>query len=94
MAKHENNKPHVCDRCGKAYVRKALLNQHVKHAHEDKEVTRKLYQCPHCEKSFRHKISVERHIEAFHVAEKRWQCDKCAYAASTKGEYAILGCIW
>ena len=65
MAVHENLKPHVCDRCGQKYVRKAKLNEHVKNTHEKEQ----RYKCEHCDKTFSWSTNLKNHIEAIHIGK-------------------------
>ena len=55
---------HLCSKCGKTFIRKAYLLKHVnrkfpctKHVHENNELS-----CQCCNKLFKHKSSLSRHI--------------------------------
>ena len=84
MAVHEKLKPHVCDRCGKAFVRKGKLTEHINAIH----LKIYKYKCSDCDKAFNWPTALKSHIEAFHKGDDRnWQCEQCGYAAKTKNAF-------
>ncbi len=74
LAVHEKLFPYVCDKCGKAFAKKAKLNYHYRRVHEGYRP----HQCPHCDKAFGHKDSYNAHVEAIHGGGvRKYLCDQC-----------------
>lgn len=81
LKKHELTHDVRCEPCGKVFRRVADLNKHKKSVH----TAVKPYECPHCERGFTCRVSLERHVRS-HTGEKPYQCPKCDKAfASTSG---------
>ena len=68
----------LCTFCGKAFTKKANLEQHVTlHTGEKK------YQCVHCEKRFRSHSVYQNHLRA-HLGKKEFVCQYCGKAFMQK----------
>lgn len=61
--------PSVCHICGK--VVKGLYSLHLK-THDDF----KRFKCPHCEREFRQKVTLDNHL-LIHLNEKPYECPHC-----------------
>ena len=72
----------LCTFCGKAFTKKANLEQHVTlHTGEKK------YQCSHCEKRFRSHSVYQNHLRA-HLGKKEFVCQYCGKAFMQKSHLA------
>ena len=69
-----------CTDCGKTLGSKAALYTHRSNMHRNKE----WFECKICKKSFRHKLSYERH-GLVHSGVKPHKCEKCNKKFSTTG---------
>ena len=74
---HSGVKPHICDRCGRAFTMKANLKVHMRiHTGE------KPYSCSFCEKPFSQKQLCKDH-ERTHTKETPFQCPFCDVACTS-----------
>ncbi|XP_063380548.1 zinc finger protein 62-like [Cydia fagiglandana] len=65
--------PHSCVSCERRFVTQSALDVHmVAHTKDPK------YECDICQKKFRLKHHVLKHIQKIHEKEKNYQCDVCA----------------
>ncbi|XP_063361942.1 zinc finger protein 90-like [Cydia amplana] len=65
--------PHACPTCGRRFVSVSALNSHVI------EHTRgNAFECDICEKKFRAKIFLKRHIRDIHNKERKYRCEFCS----------------
>ena len=71
-----------CDQCGKAYVSKLNLNNHVKYSHTKELVRSKqrveVRNCEHCQKSFKDRNSYVEHVKVIHEKIFNYECSDCA----------------
>ncbi|XP_054746197.1 zinc finger and SCAN domain-containing protein 2 isoform X1 [Anastrepha obliqua] len=72
MKTHSNEKPNVCDVCGKGFALKYVLNQH-KRSHE---VLEKNFKCMICGRAYLFEKSLRVH-ERVHTGETYYRCDLC-----------------
>ena len=61
----------ICHICEKSFVRKILLDQHLKD-----HTSEKPHKCKECEKSFTQKSDLNKHM-VVHTGEKPYSCNKC-----------------
>ena len=61
---HEKRISNVCSFCGKNFMNKTVLRNHIAQVHEGKKKMR--YNCPKCEFSHTQKRGLNQHIEAVH----------------------------
>ena len=72
-------KPYSCHSCGKAFIKRSHLEQHVRiHTGE------KPYSCSKCDKAFRESGKLKTH-ERIHTDEKPFSCSKCNKTFSQAG---------
>ncbi|CAL4231262.1 unnamed protein product [Meganyctiphanes norvegica] len=72
---HSDEKPHVCNICGKSVKRKDLLKGHIERVHSTKE---KIHSCPECDFKCSHKQSFQKHMRTHKVPELI-KCSLCDY---------------
>lgn len=74
---HENDRPFICEECGKGYATSGALKEHQL-VHTDEHP----FQCDTCEKRFKSKPSLKRHLEVhsnvLHI------CPECGLQLSTR----------
>lgn len=59
--------PHVCDQCGRTFMSKVSLQQHV----DDHNGPRETVDCEVCGKTYSTKLHLKRHMKTMHVEENR-----------------------
>ncbi|XP_039970940.1 zinc finger protein 616 [Bactrocera tryoni] len=72
MKTHSNEKPNICDVCGKGFALKYVLNQH-KRSHE---VLEKNFKCVICGRAYLFEKSLRVH-ERVHTGDTYYRCDLC-----------------
>ena len=80
---HGKPKPHKCEHCEKAYVKKAELNIHMINAHSDEAA----FPCNFCSMAFMSKPGLNYHIIAEHPQHRQiewYKCDQCEYQSKHK----------
>lgn len=78
MRTHYVEKPHVCNKCGMAFLEKCNLNKHMlSHTGELRNSTDKPYLCCECGKSFKYSTSLSRH-KRFHAQRNLFDCPICS----------------
>ncbi|XP_055632572.1 zinc finger protein 62 homolog [Toxorhynchites rutilus septentrionalis] len=69
---HGNKRSFVCDICGRAFLRKSVLNDHMNTVHS----TLRLFKCSLCPKSFASRNIFQSH-QLTHTKERPYQCRYC-----------------
>ena len=78
---HSNNeKKYFCEICGEGFS-KVLLRYHT---HDGSRP----HQCPHCEKAFRNRVTLDTHIRQ-HTGERPFSCDHCGKEYSDKSNLRL-----
>ena len=68
-------KKHVCEKCGKGYDAKSILQQHYNFRHTNKP---KRFICTDCETAFELKKTFDKHMMRKHsTGDYKFQCDFC-----------------
>ncbi|XP_067615216.1 zinc finger protein ZFP2 isoform X2 [Eurosta solidaginis] len=85
MKTHSNEKPNVCDICGKGFALKYVLNQH-KRSHE---VLEKNFKCLICGRAYLFEKSLRMH-ERVHLGDSYYRCDLCGENFVTHMKFKTL----
>ncbi|GFO36859.1 Zinc finger protein [Plakobranchus ocellatus] len=75
-------RPHLCDKCGKAFKRRDALRQH-KALHESKANRNLPHKCTTCGKAFRSMAHLKEHL-VIHTSERPYLCQYCGAAFKTQ----------
>lgn len=70
---HFDERPFVCEQCGRGFKNVALLRMHTKYTHTKDFTT---YPCTTCQKEFRTKSSLSYHM-MIHTGDVRFTCHVC-----------------
>ena len=79
---HEGKKDELCVQCGRTFLYKQVLQNHIKSVHEG----RKDHKCKHCGKGFSELGGLKRHIMTVHEGLKPYQCPHCSIAYGQNGD--------
>ena len=81
----------VCNICGKQFIGKGNLREHILMKHENQQETNHSddyehvkYDCIHCDKQFTTHYFLTRHIQSEHEGVE-YVCNQCVYQSSSKG---------
>ncbi|XP_061196274.1 gastrula zinc finger protein XlCGF8.2DB-like [Saccostrea echinata] len=72
MMSHRNEKPHLCDVCGMAFLTAGNRKAHVKRVH----LKERSYECGICKKSYFCSKTLRYHLKT-HTGEKNYECETC-----------------
>ncbi|XP_017128676.1 zinc finger protein 2 homolog [Drosophila elegans] len=72
---------HICEMCGKSFVRKALLTRHQR-IHDEKE--HRKYPCEFCDQKFYTKENMRDHLQRKHGNKNLLRCRKCGRIFSSR----------
>ena len=98
LRKHPIGKLYQCEKCGKAFVRESLLDDHIKRTHNkqrrlatENSITdplRRPYKCDQCDIAFGRKSNLTTHLRAHFLKNNPYQCDQCDEAFKCKNNLA------
>ena len=74
MQKHTGERPHICNLCGKGFVHKHYLAEHMDYHTDERK-----YQCQQCGKRFQSASTLSKHAER-HKGQRSHQCPHCSKA--------------
>lgn len=78
---HDINSPEkrqlVCDLCGKLFVKKYQLEQHLHRVHDN---TKQVYTCEYCGHKTTNRVNMDRHLSLHLEDKKEIICDQCGKA--------------
>ncbi|XP_028385595.1 zinc finger protein 350-like [Phyllostomus discolor] len=87
LIKHQKpqkiRKQHICSECGKAFLKKWLLNDH-----QNLHTGEKPHQCSLCGKAFSRKVTLKEHWRS-HIGKKPHECRECGKAFVKKSQLNI-----
>ena len=78
MQRHSSERPHVCGICGKGFVHKSYLMEHMSYHTGERQ-----YQCYHCGNRFQAQSALVKHMKR-HTASKDFVCNNCPKAFAVK----------
>lgn len=80
MQIRDQDRPHGCDFCPKAFKNKEKLDRHVSCVHEKARP----FTCLTCGVSFGRKDKLKRHVSTIHLEEKPFLCNHCDHKTSRR----------
>lgn len=87
--KHTNDRPHVCDICGRRFVEKFELKKHMYLMHINRTPT-KTFSCSMCPKVVQKQASLRKHIFFCHTDEGRpFRCSICEMRFKFEPRYRL-----
>ena len=72
MQRHTGERPHTCKFCGKGFVHKFYLKEHLGYHTGERR-----HQCPTCGKSFHSGSGLAKHMSRHNGGEKNIRCGQC-----------------
>ncbi|XP_035712182.1 zinc finger protein 135-like isoform X2 [Folsomia candida] len=89
MKSHEKSRRHVskCHVCPQTFFSRHGLQYHVRVVHENQ----RNYPCTFCDMKFSQSLTLKRHVEAKHAANKDlkiYSCEKCEFKSKSKNNLA------
>ena len=78
MQRHSNVRPHVCGICGKGFVHKSYLLEHMSYHTDERQ-----FQCYHCGNRFQAQSALVKHMKR-HTTSKDFVCSFCPKAFAVK----------
>lgn len=80
MKEHEDTMTHLrCHICVRPFLRKVLVNQHIRHAHPEETESHRCvsYKCKTCDVLLFNYSSLDAHTKAMHSANYVYRCSHC-----------------
>lgn len=81
-SRHEQRRPHACNRCEKSFSEKWTLDVHVRNVH----LKQQPHACATCGKCFGERWNLQKHINVVHKRIKPFRCGVCDRAFGYKGD--------
>merc|ERR1719234_2054377 len=78
MQRHSSVRPHICGICGKGFVHKSYLMEHMSYHTGERQ-----FQCYHCGNRFQAQSALVKHMKR-HTASKDFACNNCSKAFAVK----------
>jgi len=78
MQRHSSVRPHICGICGKGFVHKSYLMEHMSYHTGERQ-----FQCYHCGNRFQAQSALVKHMKR-HTASKDFACNNCPKAFAVK----------
>lgn len=74
MLVHEQQRNYECEHCGKKFLRKYAMNEHVRNVHFG---DRRLLDCPFCDMRFKDTHKLAQHRKEMHLNQSKFECRVC-----------------
>ncbi|KAH3785034.1 hypothetical protein DPMN_163117 [Dreissena polymorpha] len=71
----ETPKKHICEKCGKGYISRCSLDEHINIKHSQN--TDYKLKCTHCSLTFVRNRFLEQHVNKVHLNVQPYKCDFC-----------------
>lgn len=78
MQRHSSVRPHICGICGKGFVHKSYLMEHMSYHTGERQ-----FQCYHCGNRFQAQSALVKHMKR-HTSTKDFACNNCPKAFAVK----------
>jgi len=89
---HAEERPFKCEKCWRNYKSKNKLLRHIMSFHdkidrETKKPKQTEFDCPHCEKTFKRKATLDDHIN-YHITSRPFLCSECGASFKYRQSYS------